>query len=328
MMLPVIDELLNSDDPVVRWMALNRLAGGAIQLEAYNEARLAMVESPTVNKLLSILNQPDDIFHHPYFKWSGGHWVLAMLAEIGYPPGDSRLIPLRDQQLDWLFSEKHGRHIKTINGRVRRCASQEGNALWSQVSLGIADSRADLLAQHLMEWQWEDGGWNCDRHPDVKISSFMESLIPMRALALYARVANNWEARDAAIRASEIFFSRRMFRRRQDGAIMDPDFIRLHYPCYWHYDILFGLKVIAEMDLISNPRYEEALDLLEAKMLPGGGFPSEGKYYRTSRPDLSGYSPVAWGPVSKRNINPFVTLDALWVLTRAGRKLAQIPNDM
>ena len=100
---------------------------------------------------------------------------------------------------------------------------------------------------------------------------------------------------------------------------MDPHFIRLHYPLYWHYDILFGLKVMAEAGLLGDPRCQAALDLLGSKRLPDGGFPAEETFARQSRPQLSGYSPVNWGGTSKKIMNPFVTADALYVLRLAGR---------
>jgi len=38
-----------------------------------------------------------------YAKWQGAHWTLVTLADIGYPPGDESLAPIRDQVLDhWL----------------------------------------------------------------------------------------------------------------------------------------------------------------------------------------------------------------------------------
>jgi hypothetical protein len=30
--------------------------------------------------------------------------------------------------------------------------------------------------------------------------------------------------------------------------------VKLHYPCYWRYDILFGLKVMAEAGFIRDGR--------------------------------------------------------------------------
>jgi hypothetical protein len=100
---------------------------------------------------------------------------------------------------------------------------------------------------------------------------------------------------------------------------MNHRFVLLHYPLYWHYDILFGLKVLAEAGLLGDPRCKAALDLLQSKRLPDGGFPAEDSYARPTRPQLSGYSPVSWGGTSRKTMNPFVTADALYVLRMAGR---------
>jgi hypothetical protein len=101
--------------------------------------------------------------------------------------------------------------------------------------------------------------------------------------------------------------------------VIDRNFILLHYPCYWHYDILFGLKVMAEAGFINDPRCTEALDLLESKRLPDGGFPAEERYYRVDEKKLAGHSRVDWGGTSKIRSNPFVTVDAMTVLKKAGR---------
>ncbi len=53
---------------------------------------------------------------------------------------------------------------------------------------------------------------------------------------------------------------------------MKRGFDQLHYPCYWHYDILFGLKVISEGGGLDDPRCVQALDLLESKRTADHGF--------------------------------------------------------
>ena len=138
---------------------------------------------------------------------------------------------------------------------------------------------------------------------------------------------------------------RRLFRRRRDGGIISPDFVRLHYPCYWHYDILFGLKVLAEMGLVREARCREALEILASKRLPSGGWPAEGRYWRPPAgrvPEAAGPAAplpraagdgllppgrtpsqgsciclVGWGPVGSRRPNPWVTVDVLAVLRAA-----------
>jgi hypothetical protein len=185
--------------------------------------------------------------------------------------------------------------------------------------LGLADERTDELAQRLMTWQWPDGGRNCDKNPGATHSSFMESLIPLRALALHAQVTGNRRSREAAERAAEVFLKRHLYKRQADRSVIQGDFVRLHYPCYWHYDILFGLKVMAEAGLIGDLRCQEALALLESKRLPDGGFPAEKKYYRVTDRRTSSRSLVDWGGTGQRRMNEWVTADAPSVLKAAGR---------
>lgn len=315
----VIDRLLKSDEPSVRFKVfVNVLCKekGSIEIKKLQQK---IKSSQRVKLLLSERGEDGKIPFHPYAKWHGGHWVLACLADIGYPPGDESLIPLREQVYNWLFSKKHEKKIKSIQGRVRRCASQEGNALYYLLTLGLADSLTDELAQRLIKWQWPDGGWNCDKNPKAINSSFHESLIPLRGLALYTKLTGNKKAKKAAEKASEIFLKRKMFKKQRGGKIISENFVTFHYPCYWHYDMLFGLKVMAEAGFIRDKRCKDALDLLESKRLPDDGFPAEKKYYRVTETRASGRSLVDWGGTSKRYMNEFVTADALYVLKEVGR---------
>jgi hypothetical protein len=312
-------QLLTAQDPCIRYNTLTRVLGKDEATPDVRQARLAVKASATVQTLLSERDASGAIPYHPYAKWYGAHWVLAALADLGYPPGDTALFPLREQELGWLLGPSHQQQIRLIAGRVRRCASQEGNALYALLVLGLADSRTDELAERLCRWQWPDGGWNCDKRPAASHSSFMESLIPLRALALHARATGNRQSQQAAERAADIFLKRQLFKGQHDGRVIDYHFLRLQYPCYWHYDILFALKVLAEAGCVTDPRCQAALDLLEAKRLPDGGFPAEERYYRTTGKRAAGYSLVDWGGVSQQRMNPWVTVDALFVLRAAGR---------
>jgi hypothetical protein len=71
--------------------------------------------------------------------------------------------------------------ILMIAGRARIHASLEGNALDAVLALGLADQRVDAPAARLVESQWADGGWNCDRAPSASHSS-LETLLPLRGL--------------------------------------------------------------------------------------------------------------------------------------------------
>lgn len=313
----IAQKLLHSTEACIRWKAHLLVDGESNRQSAAMFAREEMRASPLIQTLLSEQDESGRIPLHPYQKWRGAHWVLAMLAELDFPPGDPALSPLFEQVFTWLLSGHHTRAVKFIAGRARRCASQEGYALWAALKLGYADERCDELANRLVQWQWPDGGWNCDKRPEANTSSFHETWLPARALALHGRLRGRAESEQASRRAAEVFLKRRMLRRLSDGKLIDPEFTRLHYPCYWHYDVLCGLKTMAEAGFIKDERCHEALDLLEGKQLPEGGLPCEGVYYHTAPKTKSGRSLVRWGKPDPRRMDEFITADALFVLKAA-----------
>ena len=311
----VIQELWETGEAGLR---LKLVVSGLVE-EVSQSGKDAMLQefaaSERVNTLLDIHSDIEKNTPSSYSKWMGGHWVLAVLADFPYPSGDPRLLPLRDQQLAWLFGNHHQATIRKrmVDGRQRRCTSQEGYALFSHLRLGIANERVHDLAQALVRWQWPDGGWNCDMNPEAHTSSFHETLIPLRGLIEYQRHFPDATVQACIDRAKEVFLKRELYLRLSNGKVMNENFVLLSYPSYWHYDILSGLKVMAEGGWLEDLRCQKALTIIKQKQLPEGGFPAEKRYYHFN-PNKSGYSPVDWGGVSKRKMNPWVTVEALAVL--------------
>jgi hypothetical protein len=334
-MVSIVDKLLASEEPSIRYKVRVNVLSESEDSRDILDLREEIKRSARVQALIADKDETGRLrpVQNAYSKWKGAHWVVASLADIGYPKGDAKLAPAVGQVLDfwlhpnWLTEQvcetppppHMDRSVPVINGRARRCASQQGNALFSAVRLGFVDERCRRLADLLIHWQWPDGGWNCDRKPEAAVSSFWESLTPLRALSKYARMTGDAETRSAADRAADLFLKRRLFRRLSDGQVMNPHFLRLHYPCYWHYDILFGLKVMGECGFITDPRCQDALDALESKRLTDGGWPAESKFYSAPSKGVSGSDWVSWGGVAKTHMNEWVTADALYALKAAGR---------
>ena len=138
--------LLRSKEPSVRWMVRvhvleenrrsKRIQGLGRQIRLCPRVRTLLAHRDLGGRLRPVGN--------PYSKWQGAHWVLATLADIGYPRADRSLFAMRDQVLDrWLadtyyheFDAKteaeayRGVGVPRIRRRYRRCASQQGNALY------------------------------------------------------------------------------------------------------------------------------------------------------------------------------------------------------
>ena len=320
----ILATLLGLDDPVVQYKVRTLLLGEEEASPGMRRLHRRIASSAIVRALLTGRGSDGRIDQHPYRKWQGPHWTLCCLAQVDYPPGDASLLPLRDQMYDYLFDPSHLESPRSLlipgqEDRFRRCASQEGNAIWYSLLLGIDDERTGELVRRLVRWQWPDGGWNCDKRPAARTSSVIESLIPLRALGLAARRLRGdlgGLAGRAAARAAEFFLQRGLFRRLRDGTAITKDFARIHYPIQF-YDVLFVLQIMAELGRLGDPRCREALNLLRAKQLPDGGFPLELPTARTSRIVVTRGTWADWGPSGRRRTNPLVTVEALRILGSA-----------
>lgn len=297
----VLRDLLNrpQDDPLL-------LAAGQ-----------ATLQGAWVQGLLSGQQADGGFGVHPYQKWTGAHWRLVSLVELGVPKGEERAIAAAETVLDWLTGADHRSRIHKLSGLTRRCASQEGNALAVCCRLGLAgDRRVQLLAQSLVEWQWPDGGWNCDKSPQAHHSSFHESLIPLWGLVEYHRATDDQSSLQAAHRAAQLFLRHSLFRSERTQQVIHPAWLKLHYPPYWHYDILQALLVLSRLGPLDDPRLEEALDVIEALRRQDGTWAAQGYYWHL--PDRPGgnVEAIHWG---RKGPNPMLTLNALRVLKSAGR---------
>jgi len=253
---------------------------------------------------------------HPYAKWRGAHWRLVSLVELAVPAGEPRCLTAAETILDWLTGVGHRRGVRVIDGLARRCASQEGNALASSCRLGLAeDPRVELLAESLVEWQWPDGGWNCDPRASGRRSSFHESLAPMWGLHEYSRATGDEDARRAADRTAELFLEHRLFRALGTGEPIHQSFTVLHYPPYWHYDVLQVLLVLARMGRAGDPRARDGVEVVERRRLSDGRWRAGAHWWKPPGSTGSNVEVVDWG---RSGPSEMVTLNSLRVLRAVG----------
>jgi hypothetical protein len=240
--------LLESEEPAIRRLARRDLLG-----EHVGEASM---EGLRVRALLDGLDDPTV---HPYKKWGGAHWRLVQLVELEATQ-DERVPRAFERVLDWVTNIEP----RTVDGLTRVHASQQGNALLVAAKLGVDDVRVERLARDLVQWQWPDGGWNCDPQATGRRSSFHESLIPMHGLYEYGE-------HKAASRTAELLLDHRLFRSKTTGEPIHDSFTKLRHPPDWHYNILYALTVLTRMGLSGDPRAGDALEILRRRRLKRGG---------------------------------------------------------
>ena len=230
---------------------------------------------------------------HPYFKWTGAHWRLVSLVELGVPTRHSACRAAAGQVLDWIAAPSEP---TVIAGRERRHASMEGNALAVCCRLGMArNPRVRWLVEVLMRSQWSDGGWNCDVNPQARRSSFHESLAPIWGLVEYHRATGDNDALGAAERAGELLLEHRLFLSRSTGEPIHPEWLRIHWPHYWHYDFFQGLRAIGWLSRVADPRAVDAVELLRARRRPDGTWRAGGHKYWQRPGARNNPEAVDWG---------------------------------
>lgn len=286
-----IDWLLASREPAVRALTHRDLLGRPSPTDED-----AILDGPAVRALLAG-QQPDGGFGgHPYNKWVGAHWRLVSLVELGIPAGEPRAVAALDTVLAWLTGTGHVRNVPVIEGLPRRCGSQEGNALAVACRLGqAADARVQQLAASLIGWQWPDGGWNCDRHPEAHRSSFNETLAPMWGLHEYATASGSTDAARAADRAAELFLEHRLFRALSTGERINDEWLTPHWPPYWRYESLQALVILARMGRVADPRAADAIEELVARRQADGRWRGSRKWWkRPAAPHRPSSEAIDW----------------------------------
>jgi hypothetical protein len=129
------------------------------------------------------------------------------------------------------------------------------------------------LVERLLGEQLPDGGWNCEVENGATVSSFGTTINVREGLLEHERaVGGSRRVADARRRGAEYLLERRLLRRRSTGDLIDPAFVELTFPHWWHYDVLRALDYLRDAG-VRDKRVGEALDVVEAARADDGRWP-------------------------------------------------------
>jgi hypothetical protein len=305
-----IQWLLSSDEPGIRLQTRRDLLGKKEKADPAD-----ILAGPMVKRLLAGQKRDGGFGGHPYHKWTGVHWRLVSLVELGVPSGVDSVYAALNRDLDWVVADGAPTARMLIDGVQRFHGSIYGNPLACAVRLGVArDPRVAQIVAWLVDTQWADGGWNCDRRRGVTHSSIYESVIPMWGLAEYARATGDKEAATASRRAAEFLLEHKVYRSHTDDRPGHPKWLKLRWPEYWHFDYLFGLVMLMRAGALPDARAKDAIDLLRQQQRPDGRWVIEGGQHWRGTTGPYG-DPAKW---NADTASQMLTLNALRVLRAAG----------
>ena len=318
---PAVAWLLAHPEPAIRYLTRRDVLGDH---PTYDPDEI--LSGTLISGLLRGQERDGGFGVHPYRKWTGGFWRVVSLAELSAPGAHPQVAPAVDNVLDWLTGPTRRTRDRVVRGLTRHCATQDGLGVAAACRLGCAeDPRVERLARWLVEWQWPDGGWNCDVHASGRRSSFHETHGPIDGLSAYAAATGSFSAREAANAGSELLLDHHLIRpltSKNPADVMNPDFLRLRFPAYWHYDVLRGLVVLARAGHASDPRTADAHAYLESRRTSEGLWKADGAWWRPAEASQSSGDVVDWG---RRGPNPMITLQVLITQRAAGRLAGHRP---
>ncbi len=345
----LVSWLLASNCPSIRYWTLRDLSGRRETDPEVMEARSRIVSWPPVQGVFREQHvngcwaEPEDVY---WPKWKATVWPLILLAEMGVPAGTPavkrgceyflRVMDAQDRSWPPNFPEDDPqRKWDGYRSVWEPCVT--GNMARTLTCFGLSeDRRVRDMYEWLVRTQLPDGGWNCEPGPwqkKVFHSSFMSTVEPLWAFSELP--SQKWPkgGKEAVERACEFMLMHRLYKSDKTGKVIQEEWTKLHFPLFYFYDILHGLRVLTSLGFGEDERTNDAVDLLKSKRLPDGTWPMEDSFLHSPKGNLT-KDPVTgeWSVAKGENVtnipnvytslgrighsNPWITLNTLRVLAR------------
>jgi hypothetical protein len=268
---------LLAGDPAVRWQVMRDLLGAAAGAVERERSRIA--RDGWGARLLA-RQEPRGTWAGGLYtpKWTSTTYTLLLLRDLGLPPSNEQVRRACPLLLD---------HGLRPDGGVNFVRGAQGETCVSGMVLSILaylrheDERLETIADHLLEQQMSDGGWNC-RYPrgGATHGSFHTTISVLEGLRLYElhRGRRLREVRAAQRRAREFLLVHRLFRSHRTGSVIKSEFKRFSFPPRWHYDVLRALDYFQSVNAPRDARLAEAVDVVRARRRSDGRWPLENRH--------------------------------------------------
>jgi hypothetical protein len=209
-------------------------------------------------------------FYQP--KWTSSHYTLLDLKNLNVPP-DNRVIK---DTLDLIVrSEKGPDGGIGPFGVTKKCdVCVNGMFLNYAAYFHTDEEHLNSIIDFLLSEKMLDGGFNCQSNKaGATHSSLHSTLSVLEGILEYERNGYAYrlpELLKARHESHEFVLMHRLFRSDKTGKIINPAFLRLHYPARWYYDILRALDYFQLAEAKYDPRMADAIDIILTKRTKDG----------------------------------------------------------
>lgn len=231
-------------------------------------------------------------------RFRGAIWALILLGEMRVAP-DVHI----KKECERFFS-LHQAENGAFTYRSRLAGKEPwhepcltGNMVRTLLALGYyEDTRVWKAIQWMPESQLEDGGWNCD-YPEyegkkVTHSSFMSTIAPLWAYSEIPRQKWTRRLKRSIDNGCEFMLLHRLYKADHHGWMpMNQAFTILHFPMYYYYDVLHGLRVLTKLGFADDERVRDAAHLVMSKRRPDGKWVLESDWFNDPGPSTRWLEP-------------------------------------
>lgn len=332
---PGLQWLLEPNNPPVRFFTLHEVLKKSANDKQVVEAKKRVLQYPPVRRVLKSRTKkgywpPANTCYTP--KWTSTVWPLMLLGEMGVTPDEGinqaceKFLELHQLE-NGAFTcpspadveQWHSRHPrKKVTRWEEPCLT--GNMIRTLLVLGYQnDERVRNAIAWLPEQQLDDGGWNCD-FPEkrVKHSSFMSTIEPLWAYSEIPRAKWTRKMKQSIDRGAEFLLMHRLYKSDHHHWNHSLPFATsFHFPMYYFYDALHGLRVITKLGYGDDERVRDAVHLILSKRSPDGKWLLEGDWSREPEAQKNKRKAVVeieelWKP------SKWITLNCFRALTATG----------
>ncbi len=166
-----------------------------------------------------------------------------------------------------------------------------GNMVRTLLVLGYReDPRVKKAINWIPEQQLDDGGWNCN-YPEKKVkhSSFMSTIEPLWAYSEIPRAKWTRKMKRSIEEGAEFLLMHHVYKSDHHDwrptefwptRFYGEQTTKFHFPMYYYYDALHGLRILAKLGYGDDERVRDAVHLVLSKRTPEDKWLLEGDWLR------------------------------------------------
>jgi hypothetical protein len=197
-------------------------------------------------------------------KWTSTTYTMLLLRDFGLPPSNRQAAKACRLLLEHGVQPDGGINYGVwAKWRRRSETCITGMVLSILCHFAVDDARLDTIADHLLQRQMPDGGWNCAA--GATHASMHTTISALEGLRAYEvnRSRKIRDIRAAQRRGREFLLVHRLFRSHRTGEVIKREFTRFAFPPRWHYDILRALDYFQAANAPRDERLEDAIEIVQ-----------------------------------------------------------------